>query len=39
MLDQVRCLDQSPLAGYISTVTPEEMEALERALRIAFDLI
>ena len=39
MLDQVRCLDQSRLAGYISTVTPEEMEALERALRIAFDLI
>ena len=38
MLDQVRCLDQSRLSGFIKTVTREEMKALERALRVAFDL-
>ena len=38
MLDQVRCLDQSRLRGFIKTVTREEMNAIERALRVAFDL-
>lgn len=39
MLDQVRCLDQVRLGDYICTVTKEEMKAIERALRIAFDLV
>lgn len=38
MLDQVRCLDQSRLRGYINTVTKEEMRSIEKALRIALDL-
>ncbi len=35
MLDQVRCLDQSRLRGFIKTVTREEMKAVERAMAIA----
>ena len=38
MLDQVRCLDQSRLRGFIKTVTREEMKATEKASRVAFDL-
>jgi mRNA interferase MazF len=39
MLDQVRCLDQSRLRGYIGAITSVEMRAVEKALRIAFDLV
>ncbi len=39
MLDQVRSLDQSRLRGFIKRVTPDEMKALERALRVGFDLM
>ena len=39
MLDQVRCLDQSRLRDYISTVSQQELRAIEKALRVAFDLI
>jgi len=38
MLDQVRCLDQSRLGRHIGSLTNAEMRAVERALRIAFDL-
>jgi len=38
MLDQVRCLDQSRLGRYIATISKQEMKAVEKALRIAFDL-
>ena len=38
MLDQVRCLDQSRLTGYICTLTREEMQQIEKAIRVAFDL-
>ena len=38
MLDQVRCLDQSRLGQYIGTVSAEAMRAIEKALRVAFDL-
>lgn len=37
MLDQVRCLDQSRLKGFLGHVSPVELKDLERALRIAFD--
>src|ERR1017187_3421981 len=33
MLDQIRCLDQSRLAGFIGRITPAEMKDVERALR------
>ncbi len=39
MLDQVRCLDQSRLGGYIGVLTAPEMKGVERALRVAFDLV
>ena len=39
MLDQVRCLDRSRLGRYISVVSSEEMKAIEKALKIAFDLL
>jgi mRNA interferase MazF len=38
MLDQVRCLDQSRLGRHIGTISEEEMQAVEKALRVAFDL-
>jgi mRNA interferase MazF len=38
MLDQVRCLDQSRLRGYMGTASSAEMRAVETALRVAFDL-
>jgi mRNA interferase MazF len=38
MLDQVRCLDQSRLQGFITRLSPAEMNYVERALRIAFAL-
>ena len=39
MLDQVRCLDQSRLRRYIGAVSKDEMRGIEKALRIAFDLL
>ncbi len=39
MLDQVRCLDQSRLRDHIATVSRPELGAIEKALRVAFDLI
>lgn len=38
MLDQVRTLDQARLGEYIATVTPREMQDLERGVRVVFDL-
>jgi len=39
MLDQVRSLDQSRLGQCIGTVSRDEMKGLEKALRIASDLV
>lgn len=38
MLDQVRCLDRSRLQDYVGRVSATEMRAMEKALRVAFDL-
>jgi mRNA interferase MazF len=38
MLDQVRCLDQSRLREHIGSVSAAEMKAIEKALRVVFDL-
>ena len=38
MLDQVRCLDQARLRDYVCTLSEDEMGAIEKALRVAFDL-
>jgi len=39
MLDQVRCLDQSRLGRYIRTLSSDEIRAIDKALKVAFDLI
>src|SRR5258706_606978 len=39
MLDQVRCLDRSRLVGFIGALSAQDIKRIERALRIAFDLV
>jgi len=38
MLNQVRCLDQARLRDYVCTLSEGEMGAIEKGLRVAFDL-
>ncbi|MBI5816487.1 MAG: type II toxin-antitoxin system PemK/MazF family toxin [Nitrospinae bacterium] len=38
MLDQIRAVDKIRLAGYIGRVTPDEMRAMEEALKLVLDL-
>jgi mRNA interferase MazF len=39
MLDQVRCLDQSRLGRRMGSASKDEITAIERALKIAFDIV
>jgi mRNA interferase MazF len=38
MLDQIRTIDQQRLAGYVGELSPEEIESVERALKLVLDL-
>jgi mRNA interferase MazF len=38
MLDQIRTIDQARLAGYLESLSHEEMERVEKALKLVLDL-